>query len=68
MAPQEYETLHLLSTHDGNRTRTDAIVNRIIAQPEGKVSFGRWDVWQHDPAKWDAARAELGEMLEKRLN
>lgn len=62
---QEYEMFRLLSERDGHRRRADAIVNRIIARPEGRASFGKWDVWQHDPAKWDAAREELGEMLEK---
>jgi hypothetical protein len=62
---QECLMLRLLSEIDGNRQRADAIVNRIVERPLGKASFGRWDVWQHDPAKWDAARNELGELLAK---
>lgn len=62
---QEYLMLRLLSKIDGNRRRADAIVNGIVNRPLGKVSFGRWDVWQHDPAKWDAARQKLGELLAK---
>ena len=62
---QEYEMIRLLSQLDGNRTRADRIVDRIVARPLGKASFGRFDVWDHDPAHWDAARNELGEMLDK---
>jgi hypothetical protein len=65
---QEYEMIRLLSQLDGDRTRADRIVDRIVARPLGKASFGRFDVWDHDPARWDSARNELGEMLEKRVS
>ncbi len=41
------------------------VVGRIVARPLGKGSFGKWDVWEHDPAKCDAAREEIGERIER---
>jgi len=62
---EEYEYLRLLSRLDGGRERAEAVVNRIIHQPFGKASVGNIDVWNHNPAQWDAARSELGDMIEK---
>jgi hypothetical protein len=62
---QEYEMIRLLSQLDGNRTRSDRIVDAIVARPLGKASFGRFDVWDHDPARWDSARNELGNCVEE---
>lgn len=62
---QEYLMMKLLAERDGHRRRVDAIVNRVVGKPLGRQSFGKWEVWQHDPAKWDAARIELGEAIER---
>jgi hypothetical protein len=62
---QEYEYMRLLSGLDGNPARADSIVNRIVRQPFGKASIGELNIWSYDPAQWDAARVEMGEMLDK---
>lgn len=62
---QEYQMLLLLSQVDGYRNRADQIVNRLVSRPLGRQGFGRFDVWDHKPATWDAARNEMGEMIEK---
>jgi len=60
---QEYEYMKLLASADGNRIRTDSIVNSIIKEPFGPKSIGNLDVWSFDPAKWDKARITMGEMI-----
>jgi hypothetical protein len=62
---QEYEYMRLLSQIDGNNNRVDSIVNSIINQPFGDKSIGKLDVWSYDPEQWDAARVELGEIIER---
>ena len=62
---EEYEMFRLLAGLDGSPARADSIANGIVYQPFGDQSVGRFDVWSHDPRKWDAARIELGELIEK---
>jgi len=62
---EEYEMMKILAGLDGNENRADAVVDKIIKKPFGKQSVGNLDVWSHDPQAWDAARIELGEMIEK---
>ena len=64
---EEYEFLRLLSKLDGNKKRADAIVNKIIKRPFGKASIGNIDIWNYNPALWDAARIKLGEMIVKTM-
>lgn len=61
---EEYEFMKILAELDGNEKRADAVVDKIINKPFGKASIGNLDVWSHDPQAWDAARIELGEMIE----
>ncbi|HUU28489.1 MAG TPA: hypothetical protein VM123_11815 [archaeon] len=62
---EEYELMKILAGLDGNSERADRVVDKIINKPFGKQSVGNLDVWSHDPQAWDAARIELGEMIEK---
>jgi len=63
---QEYEYMRLLSEKDGNRVRTEQIINSIIKQPFGKKSIGNLDVWTFDASKWDQARIKLGEYINQK--
>ena len=60
---QEYEYLRLLSKLDGSEARADSVVNTIIGRPFGSKSVGNLDVWSYDPAEWDRARINIGEMI-----
>lgn len=62
---QEYEYMRLLSETDGNRIRTDSLVNGIIKQPFGPKSIGNLDVWSFVPAEWDATRIRMGELIDR---
>jgi len=64
---EEYEYFRLLTRLEGNTDRADAVVNRIINRPFGEQSLGNLDVWNHNPADWDAARIEVGELIEQAL-
>ena len=64
---EEYEYFRLLSRLDGNSERADEVVNRIIDRPFGEQSIGNLDVWNHNPAQWDAARVEVGKLIEQAL-
>lgn len=63
---QEYEYMRLLSEKDGNRNRTDEVVNSIIKKPFGENSIGNLDVWSFDASKWDRARIKLGELINEK--
>lgn len=62
---EEYEYFRLLSELDDNTDRADAMVNKIIHEPFGDNSIGNLDIWNYDPASWDAAVIEVAEMIEK---
>ena len=64
---EEYEYFRLLSELDDNTDRADAVVNKIIHEPLGDSSIGNLDIWNYDPASWDAAVIEVAEMIEKAL-
>lgn len=61
---EEFEYLRLLSDLDGESARADAIVERIVFNPYGKASIGNLEAWNHNPEQWDAARIELGNLIE----
>jgi hypothetical protein len=62
---EEYEFLKLLSELEGSRQKADQVADRIIYMPFGEQSIGNLDVWNHNPAEWDAALIELGALIEK---
>jgi hypothetical protein len=64
---QEYEYMALLSGLDKNNDRVNRIVNAIIKDPFGDKSIGNLDVWSYDPEQWDAARIELGELINEKI-
>jgi len=64
---EEYEYLRLLSEVDGNSKRADEIVRRVVFNPYGKASIGNLEAWDHNPAKWDAVRIEMGNLIEEQL-
>jgi hypothetical protein len=64
---EEFEYLRLLSELDGNSRRADEIVRRIVFNPYGKASIGNLEAWSHNPAQWDAARIEMGELIESEI-
>lgn len=63
---EEYEFLKLLSELEGSRQKADQVADRIIYLPFGEQSIGNLDVWNHNPAEWDAARIELGALVESK--
>ncbi|HUU30279.1 MAG TPA: hypothetical protein VM123_20935 [archaeon] len=65
---EEYEFFRMLSELDKGTERADAVVNRIIKQPFGEKSIGNLEIWDYNPANWDAARIEIGEMIEKAVS
>ncbi len=62
---EEYEYMRLLGQLDGGSERVDELVNRIVYRPYGRASYGNLEVWNHNPAQWDAVRIELAEMIEQ---
>jgi hypothetical protein len=63
---EEFEFLRLLSQLDGDKRRADEIVERLVFNPYGKASIGNLEAWNHNPEQWDAARIELGNLIEAR--
>ena len=64
---EEYEYFRLLSELDGNTDRADAAVNGIIHEPFGDNSIGNLDIWNYNPADWDAAVLKVGEMIDQAI-
>jgi hypothetical protein len=62
---EEYEYLRLLSQLDGDSKRADEIVQKIVFNPYGKAAIGNLEAWNHNPEQWDAARIELGNLIEE---
>jgi hypothetical protein len=62
---EEYEYLRLLSQLDGNSRRVEKIVGRLVFNPYGKAAIGNLEAWNHNPGEWDAARIELGNLIEE---
>ena len=60
---EEYEMLRMLAELDGNTARADSVADLLINRPFGEQSVGNLNVWNHNPAEWDAARAGLGRMI-----
>jgi hypothetical protein len=46
----------------------DEIVRRLVFQPYGKASIGNLEAWNHNPAAWDAARIEMGDLINSRTS
>ena len=62
---EDYEMLKILAELDGNNTRADSLANILIERPFGEQSVGRFDVWNHNPNRWDQVRVGLGNMIEQ---
>jgi len=62
---EEYEFMRLLADLSGGPGAADTLVGRIIKKPFGEQSIGNLDIWDYDPAKWDAAVVEMGGLIEK---
>lgn len=62
---EEWEMLRTLADIDGNTERADSIAGRLVNNPFGEQSIGRFDVWNHNPQDWDEARLALIETIEQ---
>ncbi|MCW3117628.1 MAG: hypothetical protein JWM28_1710 [Chitinophagaceae bacterium] len=65
---QEYEYLQLIKKLDGNAARANEIVNSLVHFPFGDKSIGNINVWEYDAEKWDNARIQIGNMINKAID
>jgi hypothetical protein len=61
---QDYEYFWLLTETTGNPEAANRIVNRVIYKnPFGEAAMLDTGIWKNDPAEWEKARIEAGELI-----
>lgn len=64
---QDYEYFWLLARKSGSTEASDRLVNRVIYKnPFGAVAMLDTEIWKNDPALWEEARIEAGELIERK--